>query len=133
MTSDRADQCPFCSLHIGPKVLERCGTVVAIADKHPVTKGHMLILPLRHTPDFFSMTPEEKKDADRLIQVLRDRIEASDQTVTGFNIGVNCGTSAGQTIMHAHIHLIPRRDGDAPQPEGGVRGVIPDRQAYTDP
>jgi diadenosine tetraphosphate (Ap4A) HIT family hydrolase len=133
MTSDRADQCPFCSLHIEQKVLERCGTAVAIVDKHPVTKGHMLILPLRHTPDFFSMTPEEKKDADRLIQVLRDRIEASDQTVTGFNVGVNCGTSAGQTIMHAHIHLIPRRDGDVPQPEGGVRGVIPDRQAYTDP
>lgn len=133
MTSDRADPCPFCPPDIGPKVLERCGTVVAIVDKHPVTKGHMLILPLRHTPDFFSMTPEEKKDADRLIQVLRDRIEASDQTVTGFNIGMNCGTSAGQTIMHAHIHLIPRRDGDVPQPEGGVRGAIPDRQAYTDP
>jgi diadenosine tetraphosphate (Ap4A) HIT family hydrolase len=112
--------------------VERCGTVVAIADKHPVTEGHMLILPVRHTPDYFAMTPEEKKDADRLIHILRERIEASDATVTGFNIGVNCGTSAGQTIMHAHIHLIPRRDGDVPQPRGGVRGVIPDQQAYAD-
>ena len=132
MTSERADRCPFCPPDIESKVLERCGAVVAIADKCPVTNGHMLILPVRHTPDFFSMTPPEKRDADRLIQVLRDRIEASDQTVTGFNIGVNCGASAGQTIMHAHIHLIPRRDGDMPQPKGGVRGVIPDRRVYAD-
>ena len=132
MTSERAQRCPFCPPDIGPKVLDQCGTVVAIADKHPVTKGHMLILPVRHTPDFFSMTPEEKRDADRLIQLLRDRIEASDAAVTGFNLGVNCGTSAGQTIMHAHIHLIPRRDGDLPQPKGGVRGVIPDRREYSE-
>ena len=132
MTPERTDRCPFCEPDRGPKVVERCGTVVAIADKNPVTKGHMLILPVRHTPDYFAMTPEEKKDADRLIRILRDRIEASDATVTGFNIGVNCGTSAGQTIMHAHIHFIPRRDGDVPQPRGGVRGVIPDQQAYAD-
>lgn len=132
MMSEHAQRCPFCPPDIEPKVLEQCGTVVAIADKHPVTKDHVLILPVRHTPDFFSMTSAEKKDADRLIRIVRDRIEASDGTVTGFNIGVNCGTSAGQTIMHAHIHLIPRRDGDMPQPKGGVRGVIPDRRAYAD-
>jgi diadenosine tetraphosphate (Ap4A) HIT family hydrolase len=130
MTSARAHECPFCPPGIGSKVLVQCGTVVAIEDKHPVTKGHMLIIPVRHAPDFFSMTSEEKKDADRLIQLLRSRIEAADETVTGFNIGVNCGASAGQTIMHAHIHLIPRRDGDMPKPKGGVRGVIPDRREY---
>jgi len=132
MTPERTDRCPFCEPDIGPKVVERCGTVVAIADKHPVTEGHMLILPVRHTPDYFAMTPEEKSDADRLLHMLRERIEASDGTVTGFNIGANCGTSAGQTIMHAHIHLIPRREGDTPQPRGGVRGVIPAKQAYAD-
>jgi diadenosine tetraphosphate (Ap4A) HIT family hydrolase len=108
------------------------GTVVAIEDKHPVTKGHMLVLPIRHTPDFFSMTCEEKKDADDLIELLRGQIQASDSTVTGFNIGVNCGESAGQTIMHAHIHLIPRRDGDMARPRGGVRGVIPEKRGYGD-
>jgi diadenosine tetraphosphate (Ap4A) HIT family hydrolase len=103
---------------------------MAIEDKHPVTKGHILVVPLRHTPDFFSMTHEEKKDADSLIWMLRDKIEKTDSTVSGFNIGVNCGKSAGQTIMHAHIHLIPRRDGDMKNPKGGVRGVIPGKREY---
>ncbi|MBN1361493.1 MAG: HIT family protein [Sedimentisphaerales bacterium] len=131
MTSGRPHRCSFCPPHIEAKVVERCGTVVAIADEHPVTEGHMLVVPTRHTRDFFSMTSEEKKDADRLIQLLRRKIEASDPAVTGFNIGVNCGKSAGQTIMHAHIHLIPRRDGDIARPEGGVRGVIPDKREYS--
>ena len=122
--------CPFCSVNIELKIIEKLGTVVAIEDENPVAKGHILVLPIRHTPDFFSMTSEERKDADKLIRIFRDRIERSDSTVTGFNIGANCGKSAGQTIMHAHIHLIPRRDGDTPQPKGGVRGVIPDKMGY---
>ena len=122
--------CPFCSVNIEPKIIEKLETVVAIKDKNPATKDHILVLPIRHTPDFFSMTSEEKENADKLIQILRDKIEKSDSTVTGFNIGTNCGKSAGQTIMHAHIHLIPRRDGDTPQPKGGVRGVIPDKMGY---
>jgi len=130
MTSESKLNCPFCSAGIESKIIERRGTVMAIEDKHPVTKGHILVLPIRHTPDYFSMTPEEKKDADKLIQVFRNRIEESDSTVTGFNVGANCGKSAGQTIMHAHIHIIPRRDGDIPKPKGGVRGVIPDKMGY---
>ncbi len=122
--------CPFCSVNIEPKIIEKLGTVVAIEDKNPVTKDHILVLPIRHTSDFFSMTLEEKKDADNLIRILRDRIEKSDLTVTGFNIGTNCRKSAGQTIMHAHIHLIPRRNGDTPNPKGGVRGVIPEKMGY---
>jgi len=122
--------CPFCSPNVESKIVERLGTVIAIEDKHPVTKGHILVFPVRHTPNYFSMTSEEKKDADNLIRILRDRIEKSDSAVTGFNIGANCGKSAGQSIMHAHIHLIPRRDGDMPQPKGGVRGVIPNRMGY---
>jgi len=130
MTSESKPNCPFCSAGIESKIIERRGTVMAIEDKHPVTKGHILVLPIRHTPDYFSMTSEEKKDADKLIQVFRNRIEESDSTVTGFNVGANCGKSAGQTIMHAHIHIIPRRDGDIPKPKGGVRGVIPDKMVY---
>lgn len=130
MISESKPNCPFCSASIDSKTIERLGTVVAIKDKHPVTKGHILVLPIRHTPDFFSMTLEEKKDADNLIRILRDKIEKADSTVTGFNIGVNCGKSAGQTITHAHIHLIPRREGDIPNPKGGVRGVIPDKMGY---
>ena len=123
MTSESKLNCPFCSASIESKIIERLGTVVAIRDKHSVTKGHVLVLPIRHTLDFFSITSEEKKDADKLIRILRDRIEKSDSTVTGFNIGTNCGKSAGQTIMHAHIHLIPRRNGDTPNPKGDVRVI----------
>ena len=130
MTSESKLNCPFCSASIESKIIERLGTVVAIKDKHSVTKGHVLVLPIRHTLDFFSMTSEEKKDTDKLIRILRDRIEKSDSTVTGFNIGANCGKSAGQTIMHPHIHLIPRRNGDTPNPKGGVRGVIPEKMKY---
>jgi diadenosine tetraphosphate (Ap4A) HIT family hydrolase len=130
MTSESSINCPFCSTSIESEIIQRLGTTIAIEDKNPVTKGHVLVLPIRHTPDFFSMTFEEKKDADRLIRILCDRIAKSDTTVTGFNVGTNCGKSAGQSIMHAHIHLIPRRDGDMPKPKGGVRGVIPDKMGY---
>ena len=76
------------------------------------------------------MTERERCEADDLIRVLKARLSESDKTVTGFNVGMNCGESAGQTIFHAHIHLIPRRDGDTPNPTGGVRGVIPDKMCY---
>ena len=122
--------CPFCSENINPQIIEEYGSVFAIEDNYPVTTGHLLIIPRRHTPDFFSMTAEETADAEHLLRLLRDKILCQDSTVTGFNVGVNCGVSAGQTILHAHIHLIPRRDGDTPNPHGGVRGVIPDKMWY---
>jgi len=76
------------------------------------------------------MTETERLDANLLLQVLRNRLIGKDQSITGINIGINIGASAGQTISHAHIHLIPRRDGDTPKPRGGVRGVIPDKMSY---
>jgi diadenosine tetraphosphate (Ap4A) HIT family hydrolase len=76
------------------------------------------------------MTAEEKLHADELLRVMKNTIAAKDSSVTGFNVGMNCGESAGQTVMHAHIHLIPRRVGDAASPRGGVRGVIPERMSY---
>ena len=80
--------------------------------------------------DYFSMNEAEKNDISVLIMKLKNRITEKDPSVTGFNIGTNIGESAGQTIFHAHIHLIPRRNGDTPQPRGGVRGVIPEKMSY---
>ena len=77
------------------------------------------------------MTEIERRDADALIRVLKNQLSDLDDTITGFNVGMNCGVSAGQTIFHAHIHIIPRRDGDTPNPAGGVRGVIPDKMCYS--
>ena len=76
------------------------------------------------------MTESEKEDASDLLRVLKKKLEEKDETITGFNIGMNSGESAGQTVMHAHIHLIPRRRGDTPNPRGGVRGVIPEKMSY---
>jgi diadenosine tetraphosphate (Ap4A) HIT family hydrolase len=122
--------CPFCPPGIKPRIIEENDTVVAVLDAHPVTKGHTLIMPARHTRDFFSMTARERIDAENLIRYLRNKTQRQDRTVVGFNIGMNCGTAAGQTIMHAHIHLIPRRQDDTLNPKGGVRGVIPDKMSY---
>jgi diadenosine tetraphosphate (Ap4A) HIT family hydrolase len=76
------------------------------------------------------MTEAERLDADQLIRVLQARIRAQDKKVAGFNVGSNCGDVAGQTVAHAHIHLVPRRSGDIADPRGGVRGVIPEKQIY---
>ena len=89
-----------------------------------------MIVPKRHTADYFSLTESEKRDGDRLIEFCRKKILENDSTVTGFNVGVNSGELAGQTIFHCHIHLIPRRDSDTPAPRGVVRGVIPDKMGY---
>jgi len=128
--ADTDPACPFCNEGVQRRAVERLSSVLAIRDKHPVTKGHLLVMPCRHTPDFFTMTERERADANDLLRLLRNRIGGEDRTVTGFNVGVNAGESAGQTIAHAHIHLIPRRDADTPRPKGGVRGVIPEKMAY---
>jgi diadenosine tetraphosphate (Ap4A) HIT family hydrolase len=117
--------CHFCDPErIKDKVGEK-GTVFALEDGNPVTPGHLLIIPHRHTADYFTMTAQERRDAEALIIDLRNKIINEDPTVLGLNIGTNCGVIAGQSVMHAHIHLIPRRKGDTENPRGGVRGVIP--------
>ena len=122
--------CVFCGPDLMTKVVEKHGSVFAIKDKHPVTPGHLLVIPIRHTPDWFSMTEGERLDADQLMRVLQARIRAEDRRVAGFNVGSNCGDVAGQTVSHAHIHLVPRRSGDIADPRGGVRGVIPEKRIY---
>jgi diadenosine tetraphosphate (Ap4A) HIT family hydrolase len=122
--------CLFCRWVRDDKALQTSGTVAAFNDGNPVTDGHLLIVPLRHVSDVLSLTRAEVGDSLRLIHRLVDAIKQDDPTVTGFNIGMNIGASAGQTVFHAHIHLIPRRDGDTPDPRGGVRGVIKGRRGY---
>ena len=117
--------CPFCGENVAGKIIKEHGTAIAIRDKYPVTEYHTLVLPRRHTPDFFTMTPQERRDAEALILRLKEDILETDHSVVGFNVGINCGEAAGQTIMHAHVHLIPRRLGDTPNPRGGV--WIPDK------
>ena len=123
-------KCPFCYDKIKNRTVAEQNSVVAIQDSCPVTDGHLLIVPKRHMEDYFSLNEAEKKGIDVLILKLKNRIMDKDQSVTGFNIGTNVGESAGQTIFHAHIHLIPRREGDTPHPRGGVRGVIPEKMSY---
>ncbi len=127
---DAEPDCIFCHHNIKERVYEEYGSVVAMKDDFPVSEHHTLIIPKRHVADYFSLTEIEKRDTDRLLEILRKRISEKDHTVTGFNIGMNCSESAGQTIFHCHIHLIPRRDGDTKSPRGGVRGVIPDKMGY---
>lgn len=123
--------CRFCPERIKHRIVDEYASVFAIADRHPVTEGHHLVIPKRHTSDWFSMTEQERRDAESLLRIIKNRLGRSDESISGFNVGMNCGESAGQTIFHAHIHLIPRRDGDTENPVGGVRGVIPDKMCYT--
>lgn len=121
--------CPFCRTEALCVILEN-KTAFAVKDSSPVSPDHMLVLPKRHCFDYFHMTHEERCDAHDLVERLKILILGRDPSVRGFNIGVNCGETAGQTIFHAHIHLIPRRKNDTPHPRGGVRGVIPDKMNY---
>ena len=129
MTSNSGEDklCPFCQ---SLEVVAEHNSVFAIKDNYPMTKGHHLIISFRHTENYFSMNDQEREDTTALLKVLKLQLEEGDPTITGFNIGMNSGETAGQTVMHSHIHLIPRRKGDTPNPRGGVRGVIPDKMDY---
>ncbi|MDB5037262.1 MAG: histidine triad family protein [Bacteriovoracaceae bacterium] len=122
--------CLFCEI---PKenIVKSTERVFAIKDRYPVTEGHLLIIPKAHRVDFFQLTSEELKETNELLRFFKDKILKDDPRVTGFNIGANCGEDAGQTILHSHIHLIPRRKGDDPSPRGGVRAVVPGKKSYS--
>jgi len=130
LPSDTDPNCPFCSTRRRAGAPEY-GSVVALTDMYPVTADHTLIIPKRHVADYFELSHREREDANDLLRLLRNQACEKDKRITGFNVGVNAGTSAGQTVMHCHIHLIPRRDGDMDDPRGGVRGVIPAKQKYS--
>jgi diadenosine tetraphosphate (Ap4A) HIT family hydrolase len=116
--------CVFCSAQCRLQAVAHLRSVFAVPDAKPVSDAHVLVVPLRHVQDYFDLTARELRDANELLGLLRRRILDADGSVTGFNVGVNCGVSAGQQVMHVHIHLIPRR-GDEP-----VKGVIRNKLAY---
>ena len=99
-------------------------------DPYPVSEKHCLIVPKRHVKDYFDLSEKEILACNQLIKSMKIKIEEKDKSVKGFNIGTNSGKAAGQSIMHCHVHLIPRREGDVKNPQGGVRSVIPLNQYY---
>ena len=99
-------------------------------DTYPVSELHCLIIPKRHIKDYFELNDDELIACNDLIRLIKDEILEKDETVKGFNIGTNINKIAGQSIMHCHIHLIPRREDDVENPQGGVRSVIPKKQHY---
>jgi diadenosine tetraphosphate (Ap4A) HIT family hydrolase len=110
-------------------VLLRNDAALAFRDAYPVTPGHTLVIPVRHVPSFFDTTLEERVAMLGLLDEARKLLQL-DFAPAGYNIGINDGCAAGQTVGHLHIHLIPRYPGDRPDPRGGVRWVIPERANY---
>jgi ATP adenylyltransferase len=129
-SSDSGIGCVFCEeLAHGQAVVE-LGHAAALRDRFPVTAGHTLVIPRRHVADLLDLSDEAARDIWRLLKLVREELDRDDPTIRGYNIGVNSGSVAGQTVPHAHVHLIPRRKGDTAEPRGGVRGVIPGQMSY---
>ena len=99
-------------------------------DSYPVSEHHCLIIPKRHIKDYFGLSNDELVACNNLIKIVKKEIISKDPLVKGFNIGTNIGTVSGQSILHCHFHLIPRREGDVENPQGGIRSVIPNKQHY---
>jgi diadenosine tetraphosphate (Ap4A) HIT family hydrolase len=120
--------CPFCSLS-SDRIVAEGDVVVTLRDSYPVSPGHTLIVPRRHVASFFDTTAEEQA---QILEALRAAKEALDKELApaGYNIGVNDGAAAGQTVPHLHVHLIPRYDGDHADSRGGVRWVLPEKARY---
>ena len=123
------NNCPFCKAESERDIIASSSLSVAFFDGFPVSPGHALIIPKRHVSSFFDLSKDEQQDllnlTDRVKQIVEERYHPD-----GYNIGINVGEAAGQSIFHVHMHLIPRYQGDVPNPRGGVRGVIPDKQNY---
>ena len=127
---DPNNSCLFC-ITKKDDIIDENEFAYATFDSYPVSSQHCLIVPKRHIKDYFELNKEEIIGCDQLIKKIKNQVEKNDKTIKGFNIGINSGKVAGQSIMHCHIHLIPRREGDVENPQGGVRGVIPLKQHYT--
>lgn len=123
------NNCLFCNIP-KDKIVAENEFAYAIRDKFPVSQKHSLIIPKRHVDEYFNLTTDELIGCDLLLRSVREEILGADNSVQGFNIGMNCGAVAGQTIFHCHIHLIPRRQGDVENPRGGVRHIIQGKGNY---
>ena len=127
--SNLTEECLFCNKK-KQKIIYSSNLIYVVRDSFPVTKFHSLIIPHRHVSNFFDLNKDELKDLSVALKKERESLLNLDKKITAFNVGVNSGKDAGQSIMHCHIHLIPRRKGDIENPRGGVRGVIPSKQKY---
>lgn len=121
--------CLFCTIP-PERVVAQNELAYAIRDGFPVTPLHALVIPKRHVADFFGLTEPEITACTELLRELKQSTTAEDPSVVGFNIGINAGAAAGQTVFHCHIHFIPRRTGDVENPRGGVRHLIPGKGFY---
>jgi diadenosine tetraphosphate (Ap4A) HIT family hydrolase len=126
---DPNNPCIFCNVKKN-NIVDENDHAYASYDPYPVSKKHCLIVPKRHVKDYFDLSEKEILACNQLIKSMKIKIEEKDKSVKGFNIGTNSGKAAGQSIMHCHVHLIPRREGDVKNPQGGVRSVIPLKQYY---
>lgn len=120
--------CPFCTVDPLRIILEN-DRAMAIYDGFPVSPGHMLVIPKRHISSFFEATDQEQVALLKLLAEARE-LALNKYSPDGFNVGINDGATAGQTVMHLHIHLIPRYAGDQPDPRGGVRWIFPEKADY---
>lgn len=122
--------CPFCAVP-SDRIISESDYSITLRDSFPVSEGHTLIIPKRHVKSFFELHAIEKA---AILQAMDEAKEALDREFSpdGYNIGINDGEAAGQTVMHLHIHLIPRYKGDIPDPRGGVRWIFPDKAKYWD-
>jgi diadenosine tetraphosphate (Ap4A) HIT family hydrolase len=123
----KAEGCPFC--HIDREIIAENHNALAIADLFPVSRGHCLVIPKIHIESVFELSGSVYLDCFTLVKDVKNILEA-EHNPDGFNIGINCGIHAGQTVMHAHIHVMPRYKGDMPNPRGGVRHIIPGMGNY---
>ncbi len=126
---DPNNPCLFCNVNESGYA-QKNNLAYASYDSYPVSKDHCLIIPKRHIKNYFDLTKDELIACDELIKTVKEEILIKDQTVKGFNLGTNIGKVSGQSILHCHFHLIPRREGDVENPQGGIRSVIPNKQHY---
>jgi diadenosine tetraphosphate (Ap4A) HIT family hydrolase len=124
--------CVFCERLGRNDTLARNDLAAALADGYPVSAGHTLIVPIRHEADFFALSPSERDAVCALLPIVKALVDERYRP-DGYNVGVNIGRAGGQTISHAHLHLIPRHNGDVPDPRGGVRWVLPEHAKYWKP
>jgi diadenosine tetraphosphate (Ap4A) HIT family hydrolase len=122
--------CPFCSVNQA-RVFMEGDSIFGIWDEFPVSPGHALLITRRHVPSWFELTAAEMREITAALGTAKAEIELNHKP-DGYNIGINSGEAAGQTIFHLHVHLIPRYQGDIPDPRGGVRNIFPGKAAYWD-
>jgi diadenosine tetraphosphate (Ap4A) HIT family hydrolase len=126
------DDCAFCKLKEAidkDRIIYEDSDWLAVLDNYPVSEGHTLLIPKRHCETFFDLSDVENQYFIATLNVVKGILDGR-YNPDGYNIGMNCGEAAGQTVMHCHIHIIPRYKGDCENPRGGVRGVIPSKQQY---